>query len=512
LSHVPFELDAEALFEQAPCGYLTLDPDGTITRANGTFLQMTGHEAGSLVGRRFAALLTRGGQVYHETHFAPLLALQGTVSEIALELVREDGTRLPALVNATLVRDPAGAPRAIRVTILDASQRRGYERELLRMRDLERAERERTERLQRVSAALVPALAPAEIGEAVLEVLAPLAGSSRSALVLIDEGTGTRELAAWRGPARPEAGHALEDGTVRHCRIEGRSVAAITIGRPEPELSEPDRAFLTAVSEQCALALERARLLAQTEAEAARQRDVARALQESLLADPPPDDPRLAVATFYGPAVRGLQVGGDWHDAFAIRPGLVAVVVGDIVGRGLAAASAMGRLRSAVRALAVAGYGPAALFEQLDAFAAIDRATRMATAVYVELELETRRVRMASAGHPPALLIEPGAAPRYLWEGRSAPLGTYLEPASRRQTAFGLPAGAQMILYTDGLVERRASPLDVGFERLAQAASVHRERPLAELIPALVRTLAEDEAGEDDVCLLGVALPAPDAS
>jgi sigma-B regulation protein RsbU (phosphoserine phosphatase) len=124
--------DLGALYEHAPCGLLTTAPDGTVLRVNATFEHLTGHRRGDLVGRRtFADLLTAGGRIYHETHYAPMMVLHQRVREIALDLVRSDGERLPVLVNAELERDADGAPRVIHVAVFSALDRRDYERELL---------------------------------------------------------------------------------------------------------------------------------------------------------------------------------------------------------------------------------------------------------------------------------------------------------------------------------------------------------------------------------------------
>jgi sigma-B regulation protein RsbU (phosphoserine phosphatase) len=137
----------EELFEDAPCGYLSQRLDGTIIRVNRTFEQWTGHLREELVGRlRFQELLSAGDRIYHETHVAPLLAMQGAIREIAVEIRRADGSTLPALVNQVVRADEDGRPRIIRTTIFDATDRRRYEQELMRAR---RREHEIAQRLQR---------------------------------------------------------------------------------------------------------------------------------------------------------------------------------------------------------------------------------------------------------------------------------------------------------------------------------------------------------------------------
>lgn len=124
--------DPERLYDRAPCGYLTTTPDGLIAKVNQTFLSLTGYDRTQLIGRRFVDLLTPGGRIYHETHFAPMLQMQRAAREIALDLICADGRHLPILVNSVLEDDASGAPCAIRTAVFDASQRREYERELLR--------------------------------------------------------------------------------------------------------------------------------------------------------------------------------------------------------------------------------------------------------------------------------------------------------------------------------------------------------------------------------------------
>ncbi|MEA2560088.1 MAG: hypothetical protein QOH06_1592 [Acidobacteriota bacterium] len=129
------EENAEDLYDNAPCGYISALPGGTIVKVNQTFLDWTGHRREDLVGhKRFQDLLTAGGRIFHETHYAPLLRMQGTVREIAVDLVCADGGRLPALINSVLKKDEDGNPLLTRTTVFNATDRKEYERELLRER------------------------------------------------------------------------------------------------------------------------------------------------------------------------------------------------------------------------------------------------------------------------------------------------------------------------------------------------------------------------------------------
>ena len=153
--------DAEDLFEHAPCGYLSTLPDGTIIRVNATFLEWTGYTHDDLTGRRFTELLTAGGRIYHETHYAPLLRMQGAVREIAVEMIAADGERLPVLINSTLRSDESGTPVGIRTAVFTARDRRRYEEELLRAREeSERAGVRARTLAQTLQASLIPPSAP----------------------------------------------------------------------------------------------------------------------------------------------------------------------------------------------------------------------------------------------------------------------------------------------------------------------------------------------------------------
>ena len=500
------EESALDLYEHAPCGYLSTDPDGLVIRVNRTFLEWTGYRSEQLVGlRRFQDLLSVGGRLYHETHYAPLLRMQGSVREIAVDIVRADGSRLPTLVNAVLKYDDEGEPRLIRATIFDATDRRRYERELVVARDRERLVRERAERLQRLSAMLAAAPDAGAVGRVACAELSGALGAARAGLALGGDAGGPRILhalgepgpapAAPAGPAFEPARAVLPVGTAHVDAVLWLELD------PPRALGVEERSFAAACADQVTLALDRALLFEE-------QRDVAHRLQQALLAGAPPEDPRFDVAALYRPAGESLEVGGDWHDTFSVPGGKVGIAVGDVVGRGLTAASAMGQLRSAVRALAGAGLGPAQVLTHLDTFVEQVVDARYATLAYAEIDPDTGRMVFASAGHLPPLLLGP---PRLYLEGGSPPLGVVLPGAPRGEAELALAPGDGFLLYTDGLVERRREPLDDGLARLVAAAGDREGAAPAELVDALYAELLRGAGGEDDVCLLCFELAARDA-
>jgi serine/threonine-protein kinase RsbW len=162
----------------------------------------------------------------------------------------------------------------------------------------------------------------------------------------------------------------------------------------------------------------------------------------------------------------------------------------------------MGQLRSAVRAVTGPEVSPAQLLERLDSFVEQVEAASMATLAYAELDLATGHVRYACAGHPPPVHVPAEGPPRLLWGGRSTPLGAYTRPHKRYDAQLRLSPGDRLVLYTDGLVERRGRAIDEGLELVAERAGELRDVPLEEAVNALTETLLEDEQGRDDVCVL----------
>jgi hypothetical protein len=362
--------------------------------------------------------------------------------------------------------------------------------------------------LQAATAALSDALGVDAVVAALLDAATgPLGGAAATVWLAGPEGAlGSRTSRAEQDPPPPAAAVVLQAAGAREARLDaGRVVVALhgqaalrgvlsVAPATDAAADPPDLDVLGAVARQGGLALDRARLYEHAAG-------VAHELQHSLLAVDPPADPRYGVGAIYRPGVEMLEVGGDWYDVFLVEPGVLAFVVGDVVGRGLGAASAMGQLRSAVRAIAAPGVGPAPLLSRLDRFVEQVEAAALATLAYAQLDLATGVARYACAGHLPPVLLPAGAPGRLLWGGRSTPLGTYGQ-GERDEAELRLGEGDRLLLYTDGLVERRDRSLDAGLATLTEAVARAGGEPLSAAVRAIADELLRDEQGRDDVCLL----------
>ena len=274
-----------------------------------------------------------------------------------------------------------------------------------------------------------------------------------------------------------------------------------------PDFDGDQRAAFVTAASQCAQALDRARL---HQAE----HEVAEVLQRSLLPAGLPPLARLAGAARYTPATEHALSGGDWYDMLQVGDTEVALVVGDVVGHGPPAAAVMGQLRSVVAAHLLEGSSPVAALERLDRFAARVAGAAGSTCACLLYDWSTGVLRWALAGHPPVLLVD-GPDTRFLdgsvTEGGGA--GAVLGVRGRPPYAEGsttVPPGSSIVLYTDGLVERRGEVLDTGLQRLADAACGLSHLGPAELVAALADAALGDAGPADDVALLVVrAVPAP---
>jgi signal transduction histidine kinase/DNA-binding response OmpR family regulator/serine phosphatase RsbU (regulator of sigma subunit) len=231
---------------------------------------------------------------------------------------------------------------------------------------------------------------------------------------------------------------------------------------------------------------------------AAREHRIADELQASLLPPRTFDPDHLQIATYYRAGVEGTQVGGDWYDVIELGAGRTALVMGDVMGRGVRAAAVMGQLRSAVRAYARLDLPPADVLENLDSAVRELGSDQIVTCVYAVYDPGERTLVYASAGHLPPLLVVPGQPARRLTGAASPPLG--VGQPGMVEERVELPADALLVLYTDGLVERRDSDLDAGIDALAQELDAW-SGSLEDLPMRLVQSLLPD-GPDDDIAVL----------
>lgn len=282
-------------------------------------------------------------------------------------------------------------------------------------------------------------------------------------------------------------------------------------------------AVLDAFAAQCAQALDRVTRLAAERRAATRTRSLAEALQRALLTDPP-QPTGLQIAVRYTPAAHGAQIGGDWYDAFAGPGQLTTLVLGDVAGHDRDAAAAMAQLRNLLRGVSHAvGKPPAAILSGLDRAMADLGLGTLATTVLMQVAAPnpvadpptrgrpaSRTVTWSAAGHPPPLLLSPDGSAALL-EHTPADLLLGVDPDTPgRDHTTVLPAGSSVLLYSDGLIERRGEDLDTGTARLLATAEALAHLPLEQFCDQLQHTLAPDGARGDDIALLALRLqPTP---
>ncbi|MBW3652572.1 MAG: SpoIIE family protein phosphatase [Actinobacteria bacterium] len=274
-------------------------------------------------------------------------------------------------------------------------------------------------------------------------------------------------------------------------------IGVIEVGVRAPRrLGAEDVDLLRLTADRVALAIEHVRAYG-------REHRIAETLQRSLQPRTLPSLPGVALAGRYLPAASEAEVGGDWYDAIGLTGGRVLLVMGDVSGKGLAAASTLGALRSAIRAYALEGHAPAQIAERLNTFVRAEPSREhMATLVLAVFDPVDAELTFVNAGHPPPLTLHADGTPQFLDGARSVPLGVLPFPNYAEETVALEPGGA-VVLYTDGLVERRAENIDLGLDRLAAAAA---DGPLeAEpLCDRLLRAALPSGATSDDVALLAL--------
>jgi anti-sigma regulatory factor (Ser/Thr protein kinase) len=288
----------------------------------------------------------------------------------------------------------------------------------------------------------------------------------------------------------------LDDGTLAvPLRAGGELFGAVAVAGPNATTPAGQRGALVAhATERAALIIRRALLLE-------REQHVASTLQHDLLPQSLPDLPGVSLAAHFRAGGHGIEVGGDWYDVIPLAGGRVGLVVGDVAGRGVAAAARMGQLRSVARAYALEGHAPAAFAQRMNVYHRALSPDELTTLVYAVIEPDVGRLRFVNAGHPPPLLVPGRGTPRLL-EGVTPPLGVSDLPV-HPETVVDFPPGSAVVLYTDGLVERRGEGVDTGLRRLLSAAGGSRDG-LDALRERVVDSCLGPSSGDDDVTALFV--------
>ncbi|NRQ39796.1 SpoIIE family protein phosphatase [Nonomuraea sp. NN258] len=279
-------------------------------------------------------------------------------------------------------------------------------------------------------------------------------------------------------------------------------VGALTLGRAERPgaYTTSDLLLVEDIARRAGLALDNARLYQ-------RQRRVSETMQRHLLPRIP-RVPGLEMRACYLPAPHASQVGGDWYDVFVLGGGATGLVIGDVVGHDLDAASGMAQICYMLRAYAgERDEPPSRIVERLDQAAGRMAETTMATAILARVEpsADGWRLRWTNAGHPPPLLVERDGRTRYLEGASGLLLGTGL-PVDRDDTVADLPPRSTLLLYTDGLIESRSHTLDEGMLRLSRHAAALAQRPLGGVCDELLSRVRPTD-NDDDVAMLAVRIP-----
>jgi PAS domain S-box-containing protein len=510
------------VLEHADEAFLALDPSGNVTYVNARAEALLGKPRESLLGR----VLWQDFPALFGARFDELARSMRSGSDA---VVFEDYS--PSLELWVELRSNPG-PTGISVYLTDVTTRR--------------ARRERNRRLREVAAALARALTPMDVAEVVLEHAMRGVAADSVGVLLTDEER--RELRLFAGltelsdrlrkrwsrlplTASTPLNEALDTGVpqliaarevIRRFPHLSRDVLEVgasyyallplaTSGPPlgllalawmeRSSLDDDEMAFLTAITAQCAQALERAQLYEQ-------QRRIAESLQRSLLPQQLPEIANIDLGARYLAGAAGLQVGGDWYDVIPLRDGRVAIAVGDVVGKGLPAATAMGQVRYALRAYAALDPAPASVLSSLDEFFAFRNDEELVTLVYGVLDPADGVFVWANAGHPPPLLIGADIPRAVSAPADGTPLGV---PTTRHESTLQLTSGELLLLYSDGLVESRDRPVGEGVEALLQIASRGHwgTTPADQITGDVLNLMLGSRDAEDDATLLAVRWQGP---
>ena len=384
--------------------------------------------------------------------------------------------------------------------------------------------------LQRITDAALASLSMEELLRELLERIASILGSDTAAFLLLDEVSGdlvaqaakgieeeveqgvripvgrgfAGRIAAQRRPvAIEDVDHAdilnpiLREKGIRSLLgvpllVEGRVIGVLHVGSLTRRVfDEREADLLQLAADRAAIAIEHARLHA--------QRHVVEAMQRAMLPTALPVIPGIQFTATYRPAAVDARVGGDWYDVFELGRGRLALVIGDVVGRGVEAGALMAQVRTALRAYALEGHEPAELVELLNRLFAAVRPTKLTTLIYMVLDPERAEARLVSAGHLPPIIVGPDGVARLLDVEGDPPVGAF-RAAIYHERTLRLEPGSRVVLVTDGAAEVRGEPLDVGLERLRLLSE--QEPDPRELCGAIAGGAASNGPSNDDVAVL----------
>jgi PAS domain S-box-containing protein len=527
------EARTRLVLDNSPDAFVSLDRDGIIRNWNIAAERMFGWPASEAVGKPFRALVTP--PEFRERHDARRLALIDSSDPVETqsydaELQRRDGTRFPAEATVSKVEVQGEVLVSGFIRDMTDRRRRQQEREALMREQAAREEAERVAELVSGMQLLVDAaLAHRTLEDILSDLVTRVRGvlqADAASIHLVDDGRLELRAASDGSPGAPFTGEDFaarvaearepllvqDPGPEEVASVIGVPLLAdgevrgvvVTSAAPPRRFTADDLSILRLAADRVALAIDHARLYE-------REHNIAVTLQRSLLPEHMPQIPGLEVAWRYRPAADEAEVGGDWYDVLPVPGGGVGVVMCDVAGKGLAAASMVGRLRSALRAYALEGHSPARVLEQLNRLIWTEaqesgltwteaEESQMATLIYLVVDPDEDEVRWVNAGHPPPLLLDGEAHPQYLEGGGSVPLGVLPFP-DFEEVAVPLHPGGTVVLYTDGLIERAGENIDRGLGRLAEAV---RGAPTGteELCDHVLAQLVPDGGTPDDVALL----------
>jgi serine phosphatase RsbU (regulator of sigma subunit)/anti-sigma regulatory factor (Ser/Thr protein kinase) len=393
--------------------------------------------------------------------------------------------------------------------------------------------------LQQISDAALASLSMDELLRELLERIAAILGTDTAAFLLLDEVSGelvaqaakgieeeveqgvripvgrgfAGRIAAERRAVRIEdVDHAdilnpiLREKGIRSLigvplLVSERVIGVLHVGSLTRRVfDEREGDLLQLAADRAAIAIEHARLHA--------QRHTVEAMQRAMLPSALPVIPGVQFTATYRPAAVDARVGGDWYDVFELGRGKIALVIGDVVGRGVEAGALMAQVRTALRAYALEGHTPGGVVELLNRLFAAQRPTKLTTLAYIVLDPERDQMLLVSAGHPPPIVVDPNGRARLLEVEGDPPVGAF-RAAAYHERRIPLAPGSRVVLVTDGAAEVRGEPLDAGLERLRVLCE--QESDPRTLCHAIAGGAASGGPSNDDVAVLvAQVLPLPE--